>query len=130
MKRPTIEPEPAQFPALSKRAAGRLIQRAFVLVGRDKSIRQQLREASLITLWRLEDWGLEWTVAVEGGKFQFHRGKAGRPQLTYSWRSVDHFFYQIERGGSDPDAFHCDGSPELRRLFGPVFVAFSKSLSG
>ncbi len=130
MKRPTIESEPAQFPALSKRAARRVIQRAFVLVGRDKSIRQHLREASLNTLWMIEDWGLEWTVTVEHGKFEFHRGRTGQPQVTYTWQHAEDFFYQIETGASNPEVFQCEGSREIQKLLRPIFVAFAKSLSG
>ena len=116
--------------ALSKRAARRVIQRAFVLVGRDKSIRQHLREASLNTLWTIEDWGLEWTVTVERGRFEFHLGRTGRPQITNSWLRAEDFFNQIETGASNPEAFQCEGSREVQRLFGPVFLAFTKSLSG
>ena len=130
MKPTNIETEAAQFPALSKRAARRVIQRAFVLVGRDKSIRQHLREASLNTLWTIEDWGLEWTVTVERGRFEFHRGRTGRPQITYSWLRAEDFFKQIETGASNPEGFQCEGSREVQRLFGPVFLAFTKSLSG
>lgn len=130
MKRPTIESEPAQFPALSKRAARRVIQRAFVLVGRDKSIRQHLREVSLNTLWTIEDWRLEWTVTLERGRFEFHRGRTGRPQVTYAWQRAEDFFNQIATGASNPEAFQCEGSREVQRLLGPVFAAFAKSLNG
>ena len=47
------------LPALSKRGARRAIQRAFVRVGRERAIRQHLREAELTTLWTIEDWGFE-----------------------------------------------------------------------
>ena len=130
MKHTNIEPETARSPALSKRAARRVIQRAFVLVGRDKNIRQHLREASLNTLWTIEDWGLEWTVTVERGRFEFHRGRTGRPQVTYSWLRAEDFFNQVETGASNPEAFQCQGGREVQRLLGPVFLAFAKSLSG
>lgn len=130
MKLHDVDQNEVGSPALSKRAARRLIQRAFVLVGRDKSIRQQLREASLITLWRLEDWGLEWTVTVEGGKFEFHRGKSGKPQVTYTWPSAEEFLTQIETGASKADVFQWEGSSETKRLFDPAFAAFCRSLSG
>ena len=130
MKPTNIETEAAQFPALSKRAARRVIQRAFVLVGREKSIRQPLREASLNSLWRLEDWGLEWTVIVERGRFEFHRGRTGRPQITYSWQRAENFFNQVETGASTSDSFQCEGGREIQRVFAPVFTAFAKSLNG
>jgi len=130
MKPTNIETEAAQFPALSKRAARRVIQRAFVLVGREKSIRQHLREASLNSLWRIEDWGFEWTVTLEHGKFEFHRGRTGRAQATYTWQRAEDFFKQMEMGASNPQSFCCEGSREVQRLLGPVFTAFTKSLSG
>jgi hypothetical protein len=130
MKSTNIEPEAARFPALSKRAARRVIQRAFVLVGREKSIRQHLREASCNTLWSIEDWGLEWTLSVERGRFEFHRGRTGRPQVTYSWQHAEDFFSQVETGASNPQTFQCEGSREVQRLLAPVFAAFAKSLSG
>ena len=130
MSQPQMEPEPAQFPALSKRAARRMIQRAFVLVGRDKNVRQHLRQASLNTLWDIEDWGLNWTVTIEDGKFGFHRGRMGKPQVTYTWQRAADFFKQMETGAANPQTFHCDGSREVQRLLGPVFSAFARSLNG
>ncbi len=115
---------------LSKRAVRRLIQRAFVLVGRERAIRQQLRDVNLTTLWTLNDWGLEWTATVERGKLQFHRGKAARPQVTYTWRSAEEFLRQIRTGAPVPEALTASGCPEVRKLFQPVFEAFCRRLSG
>src|SRR3990172_5540976 len=98
MRRPTIEPEVAHFPSISKRGARRVIQRAFVLVGRDLAIRQYLRDVELNTRWTVEGWNLEWTVLVDRGRLDFHRGHVGRPDVTYAWRTSDEFFSQIETG--------------------------------
>src|SRR5438128_9637996 len=53
---------PNRYLQLSKRAARRLIQRALVLTGRDRHVREHIREARLTMLWVLEDWGFAWTV--------------------------------------------------------------------
>jgi hypothetical protein len=128
MKRPTIEPEAAHFPALSKRGARRAIQRAFVLVGRERAIRQHLREAELTTLWVIEDWGLEWTVVFNHGRLEFHRGRAGKARLTYTWRTADDFFGRIEAAAPDAGSGECAGDPAVRRFAEPVFAAFAIAL--
>jgi len=76
----------------SKRAARRIIQRAFVLAARDKRLRQHLREARFTTLWILEDWDLAWTVIVDRGKMEFERRPAKHPDLTLTWRTPNEFF--------------------------------------
>lgn len=118
------------FPALSKRAARRAIQRTFVLVGRDRRIRQHLREADLTTLWVLEDWGLEWTVVLDHGKLDFHRGRVGRPNLTFAWRTAEAFFTQIETGRPVEGAYESLGDSVWKKLCEPVYDAFCGSLRG
>lgn len=118
------------FPALSKRAARRAIQRTFVLVGRDRRIRQHLREADLTTLWVLEDWGLEWTVVLDHGKLECHRGRVGRPNLTFAWRTAEAFFTQIETGRPVEGAFELAGDSVWKKLCEPVYDAFCGSLRG
>jgi hypothetical protein len=76
----------------SKRAARRILQRAFVLAGRDRPLRQHIREDRFTTLWILEDWDLAWTVIVERGKIEFERRPAKHPDLTFSWPTADEFF--------------------------------------
>lgn len=76
----------------SKRAARRVIQRAFVLAGRDRQLRQHLREVRLTTLWILEDWDLVWTVIIDRGKMEFERRPAKHPDLTLTWRTAHEFF--------------------------------------
>ena len=41
------------------------------MAGRDRVVRQHIREARVTTLWALEDWRFEWTVALERGKVLF-----------------------------------------------------------
>ena len=76
----------------SKRAARRIVQRAFVLSGRDRHLRQQIRSLQLTTLWILEDWGLVWTVIVDRGKLEFERRPAKHPDLIFNWRTASDFF--------------------------------------
>ena len=86
-----IETSESSLPP-SKRAARRIIQRAFVLTGRDKKLRQHLREVRLTTLWILEDWDLVWTVIIDRGKMEFERRPAKHPDLTLTWRTAHEFF--------------------------------------
>lgn len=101
--------QPSLLPP-SKRAARRLLQRAFVLTGRDRPLRQHIREARFTTLWVLEDWDLVWTVIIDRGKIEFARRPAKHPDLTLSWRTAMEFFssaslsYRAKRGIS-PDSF-------------------------
>jgi len=76
----------------SKRAARRILQRAFVLTGRDRPLRQHIREARFTILWVLEDWDLVWTVIIDRGKIEFARRPAKHPELTLSWRTASEFF--------------------------------------
>ena len=86
-----IETSESSLPP-SKRAARRIIQRAFVLTGRDRQLRQHLREVRLTTLWILEDWDLVWTVIIDRGKMEFERRPAKHPDLTLTWRTAHEFF--------------------------------------
>ena len=125
------EPEaPATVPALSKRGARRAIQRAFVLAGRERAIRQHLRNASFTILWIIEDWGLEWTAICDRGRIEFHRGRAGKPQLTYTWVTAEDFLARFEPGKTPGEQPQLQGDLRLRRLAEPVFDAFMDSLHG
>jgi hypothetical protein len=96
---PQDEPPPLQDPAtsLSKRAARRIIQRTFVLMGKDKAWRQQIRESEITTLWVVEDWELEWTVFLHRGKFEIERRPAKHPDVTLTWPTAEEFFQQVDR---------------------------------
>lgn len=124
---PNSDLSPAS-PELSKRAARRLIQRAFVLVGRDRRVREHIREAHLTMLWVLEDWGFEWTVVVDRGRLQFDRRPARKPDLTVTWREATVFFQRIEDGGEDADDFKIEGKLELRKFLDLVYRAFRSAL--
>jgi len=117
------------FPALSKRAARRVIQRAFVLVGRDKHVRQHLRAARVTTLWIIEDWNLSWTVVLSRGRIEFARRPTKKPDLTFAWRAAEDFFRQIEAGKPAEEACQCVGDEALRKFSEPVCQAFCRTLS-
>jgi hypothetical protein len=125
----TSEDFPAS-PALSKRAVRRLIQRAFVLVGRHRHVRQHLREASLVTFWVIQDWNFAWTVEFDRGKMHFERRPAKHPDLTLTWRTAELFFRQIEIGVAPAEGFVIEGSLDVQRLIQPALRAFTNLLQG
>ena len=113
---------------LSKRAARRIIQRAFVLMGREKPIRQHIRESRLITLWIIEDWDLEWTVYIDRGKFDVERRPAKRPDVTLTWPTAEAFFEEVE--GSGDGTLHVQMNPATgqQRFFQPLLRGFFENL--
>jgi hypothetical protein len=116
------------FPEISKRGARRVIQRAFVLVGREKAIRQHLREVELVSHWSLEDWGLEWTVVLDHGAVEFHRGRVGRANVKYSWPNAANFFAQVQSGVAPTEGLQFESHPAHARTFEAVFAAFHSAL--
>lgn len=127
--------------SLSKRAARRLIQRAFVLASRDRVLRQHIRQTRLTTLWILEDWKLVWTVTLERGKLEFERRPARNPGLILAWPTAAAFFRQAESAtrarawaSADTDEAGENVQPEIQgdrgllRLLEPVFYAFCAAL--
>ena len=115
-------------PSISKRAARRLIQQAFVLTGRDRSVRQHIREARLATLWVLEDWDFEWTVNLDRGKVRFDRRPARAPDVTLTWAIAEEFFTSIQEGRTPGDSLVVGGKLELRTYIDPVYKSFCRSL--
>lgn len=123
---PPEETLPRQDPAtsLSKRAARRIIQRAFVLMGRDKVLRQQIREADITTLWIVEDWELEWTVFFHRGKFEVERRPAKHPAVTLSWPTAEEFFKQVDRSGETNVQVQILPAQEHHRFFETLLRGF------
>jgi hypothetical protein len=115
-------------PSISKRAARRLIQQALVLTGRDRTVRRHIREARVTTLWALEDWKLEWTVAINRGKVHFDRRPARTPDLTLTWPSAEEFFDTLWEGRNPDASLLLEGNLELRRYSDPVYSVFCRSL--
>ena len=116
------------FTSLSKRAARRLIQRAFVLAGRDRHLRQRLREAGITTRWVLKDWDFSWTVNCYRGRVYFERRPAKHPDAELVWSSAEEFFTSIESGKPDRGNFECIGDAAHRRLLGSILQAFGACL--
>ena len=127
----------------SKRAARRIIQRAFVLTGRDRHLRQQIRSARVATLWILEDWDMVRTVFIDRGRLEFERRPAKHADLIFTWQTASDFFlvasHDLSRaalttslGQSPESAVHGDaqialtltGNVELRRLAGNLLHCF------
>ena len=114
--------------ALSKRAARRLIQRAFVLTGRDRNVRQHIRSAKCLMLWVIQDWDLDWTVSLDRGKIEFDRRPTKRPDLTLTWPTAQEFFKQAAVGTRKDDAPDHSGDTSLWRFAQPVYFAFCAAL--
>jgi hypothetical protein len=108
----------------SKRAARRIIQRAFVLTGHDRQLRQHIREAHLTTLWILEDWDLVWTVTMDRGKIAFERRPAKHPDLTVSWQTANEFFSCGRESASPQSILELAGNIELRRVANHLLKSF------
>jgi hypothetical protein len=123
---PQEEALPLQDPAtsLSKRAARRIIQRTFVLMGKDKVLRQQIRESRITTLWIVEDWELEWTVFLHRGKFEFERRPAKHPDVTLSWPTAEDFFRQVDRSGEADVQVQILPEQERRRFLETLLRGF------
>jgi hypothetical protein len=127
---PSAETLPVQDPAtaLSKRAARRIIQRTFVLMGKDKVLRQQIRESEITTLWVIEDWELEWTVFLQHGKFELERRSAKHPDVTLSWPTAVEFFRQVDRSGDANVQVEIAPEQERRRFFETLLRGFFATL--
>ena len=123
---PPEETLPAQDPAtsLSKRAARRIIQRAFVLMGRDKFLRTQIRESEITTLWIIEDWELEWTVFLHRGRYEVERRPTKHPDVTLTWSTAEEFFQQVDRSGEAQVQVEISPPQEHRRFFETLLRGF------
>ncbi len=113
---------------LSKRAARRLIQRAFVLLGREKQVRQHIREAEIVSLWTLEDWDFVWTVILDRGKIVFERRAAKKPDLTLHWKSAEQFLKHVDTGVVPEGEVEFGGRQDLRRFREDFLKWFLQSL--
>lgn len=120
---------PREIPAtLSKRGARRVIQRAVVLMGRDKALRQKLRSVQLTTRWMIEDWGSEWTIIVDQGHIEFHRGHVGKAQVSILWKTGEDFLAHLEAKSMPADEFELECEPALRRVVDLLFQTFTVTL--
>jgi hypothetical protein len=115
-------------PGLSRRAARRLIQRATVLVGRNRHVRQHIREAHVSMLWVLEDWRFEWTLTLDRGRLEFDRRKVKRPDLTLTWQVAARFFASATSGLDGKEDYSIQGSTEFRRYAELIWKALRSAL--
>ncbi|HET9177177.1 MAG TPA: hypothetical protein VFQ24_02335 [Terriglobia bacterium] len=115
-------------PSISKRAARRLIQQAFVLTGRDRNVRQHIREARLETLWVLEDWNFEWTIILDRGRLRFERRPSRMPDIVLKWPDAADFFGSIQEVRAPDGPMSMEGDLGLRKYVEPVFRSFCRSL--
>lgn len=113
---------------LSKRAAQRLIQRALVLAGRNRNVKQHIREADLATIWSIEDWRLEWAVGIRRGEIEFDRRLPHKPDIRATWPTAQAFFAEAEAPESPSTELRYDGPPQARRTWDVVHHAFRESL--
>lgn len=105
-----------------------MIQQAFVLTGRDRSVRQHIREVRIAVLWALEDWNFEWTVYLDRGKVKFDRRPTRTPDVTLTWPGAEEFFTSIEEGRFPDDSLAMKGDPEFQTYVDPVYQRFCRSL--
>lgn len=116
------------FSEFSKRAARRLIQRAFVLLGRNRQMRQQIREARLTSLWTIVDMDLTWTVILDRGRFEFERRPSKNPDVRLSWGTSEEFFRKAAGLPSREESLQWEGTPQMRRFFEPILRGLFESL--
>ena len=114
--------------SLSKRAARRITQRAFVLMGRDRALRQQIRESDIVTLWVIEDWEMEWTVYLHRGKFEVERRPAKHPDITLTWPTAEQFFAQVDRPRESDVQVRMEPAQDHRRFFETLMRGFFTNL--
>lgn len=121
---PEFESSPG---GLSKRAAQRLIQRAIVLAGRSRHVKQQIREADLTSVWSIEDWNLEWAVTIRRGKLDFERRLPRQPDILVRWATAETFFAEAENVKAAASERY-EGPPQTRRLWDVLYQAFRAAL--
>ena len=126
----TEETLPLQDPAtsLSKRAARRIIQRTFVIMGKDKVLRQLIRESEITTVWIIEDWELEWTVLLHRGKFEVERRESKHPDVTLTWPTAEEFFRQVDRAGDANVQVQITPEQDHPRFFETLLRGFFSTL--
>ena len=114
---------------LSKRAAQRLIQRALVLAGRSRNVRQHIREADLTSVWSIDDWGLEWAVAICHGKLDFDRRLPSQPDIRVSWPTAESFFQEADAAHRGVSSLQYEGPSGARRMWDILYQEFRATLA-
>ena len=114
--------------SLSKRAALRVFQRAFVLAGRERNVRQHIREAHCLLLWVIEDWDLAWTVILDRGNIEFDRRPTKHPDLTLTFPTAEEFFKQVGSNARKDDGPARMGDMTYWKFAQVVYSGFCASL--
>lgn len=105
-----------------------MIQQAFVLTSRDRTVRQHIREARVATLWVLEDWNFEWTVTIDRGKVRFERRPTRVPDIILRWPDAGEFFASIQEGHAPDNSMEKEGGADFRQYVEAVYRSFCRSL--
>jgi hypothetical protein len=114
--------------SLSKRATRRIIQRTFVLMGKDKTVRQLIRKSEITTVWMIEDWELEWTVRLHKGRFEIERRQSKHPDVTLAWPTAEQFFHQVDRTGDANVEAQIHPKQDQRRFIETLLRSFFSTL--
>ena len=99
-----------------------------MLTGRDRTVRQHIREARVTTVWMLEDWSFEWTITLDRGKVRFDRRPARMPDMTLTWPNAAEFLDAIEQGRTPDDSLTMEGNLAFRSFIDAVYRSFCRSL--
>ena len=105
-----------------------MIQQAFVLTGRERSVRQHIREARVETLWVFEDWNFAWAVSIDRGKIRFDRRPSRAPDMTLTWPDTAEFLAAIQEGRVPDDSKVVEGDPDVQGYVETVYRSFCRSL--
>jgi hypothetical protein len=97
-----------------------------VLAGRDRNVRQHIREADLDSVWTIEDWDLKWALAIRRGKLVFDRRLPRRPDVHIDWPTAEAFFMEAEQSAASQLQY--EGPTEARRTLEVVYAAFRTAL--
>jgi hypothetical protein len=93
-------------------------------MGREKTLRQQIRESELATLWIIEDWELEWSVFLHHGRLKVERRPARHPDVTLTWASGEEFLKQAEQPDATLGQVRIIPAQERRRFFEALLRGF------
>jgi hypothetical protein len=131
----TIIPSDAETPqlqdpatSLSRRAARRIIQRTFVLMGKDRALRQLIRDSEITTVWAIEDWDFEWSVYLDRGKFEFERRQSKHPDVTLTWPTAVIFFQQVDNARDASLSAQITPDQKRSQLFAVLLRGFFSNL--
>ncbi len=93
-------------------------------MGRDKALRQQIREVEITTLWIIEDWELAWTVFLHRSRFELERRPAKHPDVTLAWPTAEQFFQQAHRSSVFNVQVEISPPQNRRRFFETLLRGF------